>query len=262
MNNRSTAFVSPVWIVIPAAGVGTRMGAACPKQYLPLAGATVLQITLQKMLTLPEITGVVVAVSDDDTAWHGLEIANHPMIHRVSGGKERADSVMNALIYLQQQNVPSDHWILVHDAARPCVQLPMIEQLRLQVEQAASDGTASGGILAKPVADTLKRVEASRITDTEDRRDLWQAHTPQMFRLQSLQQCLQLAQDQQLPVTDEASAMEYQGVHCLVVDDRRDNIKITHAEDLLLAEMILQQQAAENPAGQHPHEINQQESRE
>ncbi len=233
--------LSPVWVVVPAAGVGARMAGDRPKQYLLLGDKTILQITLEKMLSLPRLAGVVVAVSKEDAYWPDQGFSDRGGIHTVDGGEERADSVLNALNYLHAMNVDSDHWILVHDAARPCVRPDMITRLRQQIEQ----WNSSGGILAKPVADTVKHVEAGAIQSTLDRRSLWQAHTPQMFRLGQLRQALLAAREQGFPVTDEASAMERQGVQPRVVEDRRDNIKVTHPEDLPLAEMILRQQAEE-----------------
>jgi 2-C-methyl-D-erythritol 4-phosphate cytidylyltransferase len=231
---------SPVWVVIPAAGRGARMGGDCPKQYLPLAGKTILQVTLEKMQALPQLAGVVLALSPADTHWAKTDFPEG--VDRIDGGKERADSVLNALNYLYEQGIADDHWVLVHDAARPCVQLEAIARLREQVERATNAGTAVGGILAKPVADTLKSVTGDSILATVDRSQLWQAHTPQMFRLAELRQALSDALEQCLPITDEASAMELKGIKPLVVEDRRDNIKVTHPEDLPLAEMILRQQ--------------------
>ena len=233
--------LSPVWVVVPAAGIGARIAGDRPKQYMPLGGKTILQITLEKMLSLPRLAGVLVAVSKEDVYWPDQGFSENEGIHRVDGGAERADSVLNALEYLQALGVHPDHWILVHDAARPCVRLDMITRLRQQIEQ----GNSGGGILAKPVADTVKRVEEGTIQSTLDRSSLWQAHTPQMFRLRELRQALLNAREHGFPVTDEASAMERQGARPQVVEDRRDNIKVTHPEDLPLAEMILRQQAEE-----------------
>lgn len=232
--------LSPVWVIIPAAGRGARMGSDIPKQYLPLAGKTLLQVTLDKMLTLPSLAGVVLALGPDDQHWR--QTAMPASVHRVTGGAERADTVLNALNYLEEQGVNPQHWVLVHDAARPCVQPAAIARLRLAVEQARLEGRAAGGILAKPVADTLKLTNASVIRSTVDRSQLWQAHTPQMFRLGHLQRALRVASQQSLAMTDEASAIEQQGGQVIVVEDRRDNIKVTHPEDLPLAEMILRLQ--------------------
>lgn len=230
--------LSPVWIVIPAAGLGARMASEIPKQYLLLADKTILQVTLEKMLALPELAGVIVAINPNDNYWPTQGFAANTAVHTIKGGVERSDSVLNALNYLRAMNVSPDHWVLVHDAARPCVRLSSIARLRQQVEQSG----AVGGILAKPVADTLKRVTGERIQTTLDRNQLWQAQTPQMFRLGALRQALQNALQKGLIITDEASAMEQQDGQPLVVEDQRDNIKVTHPEDLPLAEMILQQQ--------------------
>lgn len=237
-----TSSSSPVWVIIPAAGRGSRMGAELPKQYLPLAGTTLLQVTLNKMLSLPQVAGVVLALAPDDP--HAQQLTAPAQVHRVAGGAERADSVRNALRYLQERGVSSQHWVLVHDAARPCVQPGEISRLRATVEHAYQRGEAVGGILAKPVADTLKLTERGSIRSTVDRSQLWQAHTPQMFQLGQLLSALVVAAEHASAVTDEASAVEQQGERVIVVEDRRDNIKVTHPEDLPLAEMILSQQAS------------------
>jgi 2-C-methyl-D-erythritol 4-phosphate cytidylyltransferase len=212
--------IQPVWALVPAAGLGTRMGQDLPKQYLPLAGKTLLETTLDKLLALPKLSGVVVALNDQDAYWPEA-LQRHPLVHRVNGGEERANSVLNGLNYLIAKGVPASHWVLVHD--------PMA-------------GQCCGGILGKPVADTLKRAAGLLVEETCDRSALWQAHTPQMFRLGELCEALQQALSGDRPITDEASAIEQWGGRVLLVEDQRDNIKVTHPEDLPLAEMILRQQ--------------------
>lgn len=231
---------SPVpryWCVVPAAGVGARMGADVPKQYLPLLHKTILEHTLERMLQLPGLVGMLLALSREDNYWDQLSLSRDARITRVDGGVERSHSVLNALVALSGQAAESD-WVLVHDAARPCVTLASVHHLCKQLEQ-----DSLGGILAVPVSDTIKRVDsACQIIQTVDRSNLWQAQTPQLFRYGVLRACLtrSLAEGQQL--TDEASAMEYCGYAPRVVAGRSDNIKITRAEDLALATTILQQQ--------------------
>lgn len=226
-----------VWAVVPAAGIGSRMRANCPKQYLPLAGLSVIEHTLQRLLTLPVIEKIFVTISPNDAYWCDLDISKHPQIITAEGGKERADSVLNGLQSLT--NIAADNdWVLVHDAARPCVSVDAIEALLSKCHT-----HAVGGILGVPVADTLKRVNAKQgIEQTVDRSVLWQAQTPQLFRYKVLRDALARALASGAVVTDESSAIEYEGLLPLMVEGNSDNIKITRPEDLPLAEMILKKQ--------------------
>ncbi|HHB12845.1 MAG TPA: 2-C-methyl-D-erythritol 4-phosphate cytidylyltransferase [Chromatiales bacterium] len=226
-----------LWAVVPAAGVGRRMGADRPKQYLPLCGATVIEHTLRRLLAFPPIQAVVVAVGRDDPYWRELNLADSERVHRAPGGAERCHSVLNALELLAEIAGPAD-WVLVHDAARPCLTLEDLERL-----VARARTSVSGGILAVPVRDTLKRDDAGgHILETVDRSRLWHALTPQMFRLGPLREALREALGRNLVVTDEASAMEYAGHRPLLIEGRGDNIKITRPEDLALAEFFLHRQ--------------------
>lgn len=225
------------WIVVPAAGIGTRMRSELPKQYLSLRGKTLLECTLERLLGLPNISGIVLALAATDSYWERLPMAGNGRIAIVDGGAERSRSVLNALNYLTLQAKARD-WVLVHDAARPCVTANMIAGLRRHLSE-----HEVGGILGVPVGDTLKKVGSDHcIQATEDRRGLWQAQTPQLFRYQLLHQCLTRALAQGESVTDEASALELAGYHPAMVEGRSDNIKVTRPEDLVLAEAILQQQ--------------------
>lgn len=229
------------WALVPAAGVGARMGADMPKQYLPLAGQTIIEHTLQRLLQLPQLEGVILVVSPLDERWRELEIVGHPKVEVVSGGQERCDSVLNGLYHLETRLSKLD-WVLVHDAARPCVNLRDIEQLIEDLRE-----HLVGGILGVPVTDTIKRInEDYAIEATVDRRVLWQAQTPQMFRYGVLKESLEHALAQQQPITDEASAVEWRGFFPYMVEGQRDNIKVTRPEDLSMAELILQQQAAQS----------------
>ncbi len=212
------------------------MGAAYPKQYLPLAGKTVLEHTLERLLNLPDIAGIYLVLGADDAYWDDLPFAKHDRITRVIGGAERCDSVLNALAQLQDKASPED-WVLVHDAARPCIHIGSVMQLIEQVKN-----HPVGGILGVPVSDTLKHVADSVIHSTADRRLLWQAQTPQMFRLGLLRDCLQRALSEGKIITDESSALECYGYQPLMVQGRSDNIKITRREDLAIAAILLQQQ--------------------
>ncbi len=224
-----------LWVVLPAAGIGTRMAADRPKQYLDLAGRTVLEQTLACFAHHPRIRGIVLAVAIDDPWWPQLVLDASVPVHVVPGGAERAGSVLNALDLLDALGQAGD-WVLVHDAARPCLTRADLDRLIEVVEP-----DTVGGILAVPVRDTMKRADAEgRIARTEPREALWHALTPQMFRLGLLRTSLQQAMEAGVAVTDEASAIEHVGLRPLLVEGRADNIKITRAEDLALAAFFLE----------------------
>jgi 2-C-methyl-D-erythritol 4-phosphate cytidylyltransferase len=225
-----------IWGVVPAAGVGKRMQSDRPKQYLQLAGKTVIEHTLMRLLEADVFTAVAVAVSKEDPYWPELPISEHRQILRAEGGKERCDSVLLALNALQDQ-ANNDDWVLVHDAARPCI---TATDIRLLIDTLRQD--VVGGILALPCNDTLKHVDQVSITDTIDRSKIWRALTPQMFRFKALKHALETAAARGEVVTDEASALELQGLRPKIVEGRPDNIKITRPEDLPLAQFYLEQQ--------------------
>lgn len=227
-----------IWCVVPAAGVGKRFGSAKPKQYLDLNGKTVVENTLNRLLSLSEITQVVVALSAEDTHFKALKVAKDSRIKTVIGGNERCHSVLNGLRYLSEIGADQD-WVLVHDVARPCVRADDVRKLLQQVEQF----DAVGGILACPARDTMKRGNRiNQIEATVDRSQLWHALTPQLFRLGELRRAIEAAQEEGLLVTDESTAMERQGYHPLLVEGQHDNIKITHPLDLALTELYIQRQ--------------------
>ena len=223
------------WAVVPAAGVGKRMNADRPKQYLELLGKTVIEHTLSRLLAAEVFSAVVVAVSEEDPYWSELYIAKHPNIIRAKGGKERADSVLSGLQSIRNHADDND-WVLVHDAARPCITSEDIHHL---INNLINDDV--GGILALASADTLKNVQGKNILGTLDRSHIWRALTPQMFRYHSLKSALE-ASVGNLCVTDEASALELQGFTPKIVEGRPDNIKITRPEDLALAEFFIARQ--------------------
>lgn len=225
-----------LWFIVPAAGIGQRMGANVPKQYLSFADSTIIETTLTTLLNVTSLAGIVVAIHPNDVYWASLSISQHDKIHTVIGGDARADSVFAALVFLQHRINPRQ-WVLVHDAARPCVSVSSIEKM---ISELANNDV--GGILGVNSSDTLKRVDAQKkIEETIEREKIWQAQTPQMFRYGLLFAALAQALERKMAITDESSAMELAGHPVNMVTGRRDNIKITHADDLYVAEAIYKQ---------------------
>lgn len=225
------------WAIVPAAGVGKRMGSDTPKQYLPLHGKTIIEHTLQRLAQIDQIKGIVVAIAEHDTWWPKLQIECVRPLIMIKGGAERCHTVQNALQVLKA-DCADDDWVLVHDAARPCVRPGDIEMLMDTLE-----GHDIGGLLGMPVRDTMKRTDTENLVkQTVERAGLWHALTPQMFRYAMLSNALDKALEDQFLVTDEASAMEHAGYTPLMVEGHGDNIKITRPEDLSLASFYLQHQ--------------------
>jgi len=225
-----------IWVVVPAAGVGRRMGSETPKQYLQLNDKTVIEHTLRVFDLHDAISEVVVVISKEDEFWPSLDIKISKPLHIADGGNERCDSVLNGLKLLESKADDTD-WVLVHDAARPCLRK---EDLTLMLEILLQD--AVGGILAVPVRDTMKRSTAKNtIKETVERDNLWHALTPQMFRLGLLRAALESALKDNQVITDEASAMELAGYQPLLIEGHADNLKITRPEDLALAAFFLRQ---------------------
>lgn len=212
------------------------MSTNIPKQYLSLADKTVLEHTLDTLLSCRQLAGVVLVLSAGDGYWESIqERYLDQSLETTIGGTERCHSVLNGLQQLAGR-AAEDDWVLVHDAARPCVRLSDIEKLI-----SALSSKTDGGLLGVPVADTMKRADSEqRITATVDREGLWHAYTPQMFRVGQLRAALQHAIDNDLLVTDEASAMEHAGYQPRMVQGQRDNIKITVPADIELAAWYLQ----------------------
>ena len=231
MSTANTSIVA----VVPAAGIGSRMQADRPKQYLTIGSQTILEHTLLKLAAHPAISRVVVALSPDDQYFNQLPLQNAPWLTIVDGGASRAESVNNALAELAD-----NEWALVHDAARPCVSSIDISRLieRTDAKQ------FSGGILATPVRDTMKRACAENaypVVLRTERDNLWHALTPQLFRAGKLRTALAAALAAGAVVTDEASAMEFAGYTVELLDSDPANIKITRPADLPLAQFYLQQ---------------------
>ncbi len=222
------------WAILPAAGIGRRVGGVKPKQYLPLLDRTVIEYALQPFLKHELISRVIVCLSSSDHYWSSITVADHPKILLAAGGAERCHSVMNGLIAIERQAKDKD-WVLVHDAARPCLRQEDLTQL---IEQLKRDPV--GGLLATPMQDTVKRTAADQSVDqTLERDGLWRAYTPQMFRYGLLKKSLATVLDGDGMVTDESAAMESQGYRPRLIKGHGDNIKITHPEDLALASYFL-----------------------
>lgn len=226
-----------LWAVVPAAGRGARMGASLPKQYLTIAGRTVAEHTLSRLLAYARIKRVMVAVSPDDEYFARLPVSADPRVRTCAGGAERGDSVLNALESLAG-DASADDFVLVHDMARPCVRLSDIAKL---VDAATADPV--GAILALRVTDTVKQAgDDGRIAGTPDRERTWLAATPQMIRYGLLRDALHSARRAGVRVTDEAQAVERTGHAPQLVECARDNIKITRPDDLALAAFWLARQ--------------------
>ncbi|SFN58510.1 2-C-methyl-D-erythritol 4-phosphate cytidylyltransferase [Xenorhabdus japonica] len=262
------AFVEDHEIIalIPAAGIGSRMKSDCPKQYLDIAGKTILEHTVAALFEHPRIQRIIIALNPADTQFAQLPIASDPRIATVIGGEERAASVLAGLDYLA--GLPTDKaiWVLVHDAARPCLHRNDLDNLLRLIDHSVESPDVCGGLLASPVRDTMKRMvslsvektvgkqpsekESSTtnhtlIAHTVDRNGLWHALTPQLFPLQLLRNCLLKALAEQACITDESSALEHCGYRPVLINGRADNIKVTQPEDLALAEFYLSRKSKE-----------------
>jgi 2-C-methyl-D-erythritol 4-phosphate cytidylyltransferase len=229
-----TAPTPRIWAVFPAAGVGRRMAAGMPKQYLDLLGRPIVCWAVQSVLDHPAVHAGVIALAEHDDGWDATPVRYERPLHRVTGGAERSDSVLAALEFLIAR-AGRDDWVIVHDAVRPCVARDDIDRLL-----AAGLARPDGALLAVPVRDTLKRQEAGgRVRDTASRDGLWHALTPQLFPLVTLYEALNTALERGSPVTDESQAMETAGYQPLLVEGRPTNIKITRRNDLALAAAVL-----------------------
>ena len=219
-------------VIIPAAGIGNRMQNALPKQYLPLAGKPMISHVIQVFFNNPCITGIHLALSADDGFWQTLTLNPESKLKlHYTGGNSRSETVLNTLNAIEADD---DDWVLVHDAARPGLSSQLLEVL-LEVLQ----NDEVGGLLAMPVADTLKKSdETNRVEHTVSRQNLWQAQTPQMFRYATLKKALN---DFAGSPTDEAEAVEALGLQPKLVQGELSNLKVTYPQDLLLLETLFAQ---------------------
>jgi len=228
-----------VWVVIPAAGIGKRMQSDIPKQYLKINDKPVLEHTLNCFLFHPDVAGIIVVLNTDDYYWKNIKLSSShdKPIYTVEGGKERSDSVMQGLDYLSMvEQLPDDSWVMVHDAARPClVDKDINSLLSIRAENNV------GGILASPVRDTMKRAVSNEsiIFNTESRDDLWHALTPQLFRIGELKDAINHCLEKNITITDESSALEAMGKEVELVEGSMNNIKITQQSDFEMATLLL-----------------------
>ena len=223
-----------LWAAVPAAVSGSRMGGPVPKQYLRLRGRSILEWSVDRLLTSKRIAGCAIALPAGDTV-ASAALFEDPRVMRCAGGATRAESVASALDTLPGS---ADDWVLVHDAARPCLPESALETL---IDTVLESGI--GGLLAQPQTDTLKRVDASlAVRETVDREGLWRAQTPQMFRLHELREALRQALNDGRAITDEASAMESEGFPVQLIEGPVCNLKVTFPADLALADYWLDQE--------------------
>ncbi|MFV9616895.1 MAG: 2-C-methyl-D-erythritol 4-phosphate cytidylyltransferase, partial [Gammaproteobacteria bacterium] len=218
-----------------------------PKQYLLLNGRPVLEHTINTLLKNNNISGLVIALQQDDAYFADIKINSNKPVLRAAGGKERADSVLNAIktLFNYEQFDASNDWVMVHDAVRACLKQQDIDRL---VKEVAED--ENGGLLALPVRDTMKRQNVDKsvasVAKTINRENLWHALTPQYFNAASLKNALEKALLEDIKITDESSAMEFAGFTPRLVQGYEDNIKITRPDDLRLASLYLQSQNSDN----------------
>jgi 2-C-methyl-D-erythritol 4-phosphate cytidylyltransferase / 2-C-methyl-D-erythritol 2,4-cyclodiphosphate synthase len=236
------------WLIMPAAGTGSRFGESLPKQYVSVCGRTIIEWSLSPFAHDARCAGIVVALATDDPHWPRVAQKLGRSIISVQGGAERSHSVRNALQAIASQAQPQD-WVLVHDAARPCLSLQDLDLLLEKLET-----HPVGGLLAARASDTLKRAGAdATVEQTVDRTGLWRALTPQMFRYGDLSTALDRAIAEGRLPTDEAQALEWSGRQPQLVEGSPDNIKITHARDLVLAEALLRRRTMRVGSGIDVH---------
>ncbi len=235
--------MSKFFALIPAAGSGSRMGNKLPKQYLSLAGKPLIYHSVRTLCHSSEITGVFVVLAPGDNEWLKYDWSEFysKLVVFDCGGATRAMSILNGLkVASESSSIGDGDWVLVHDAARPCLSESLLNKL---LNELADDEV--GGLLAVPLADTLKRGGTdNRVEKTESRKDLWQAQTPQMFRYRLLVDAL--CRPGSITMTDDASAVEALGLHPKLVLSDVCNLKITYPQDLILAELILRAQQEES----------------
>jgi 2-C-methyl-D-erythritol 4-phosphate cytidylyltransferase len=230
-----------VFAFVLAAGQGTRIGDPVPKQYIPLAGKPMMFHSIEAVAAVSRVNAVLVVLAPLDRHWgaHDWTAMPEKVEAAFVGGAHRGESVLNALKHIESR-AAKDDWVLVHDAARPCILTELVDQF---LDEIGDDPV--GGLLAMPLADTLKRAEEDtlRVEETVSRAGLWRAQTPQLFRYGILRKGL----ERKITATDEAEAVESLGQAPRLAQGENSNIKVTYAEDLAIAEMILQRQGRVRP---------------
>ena len=237
-----------LYAVVPAAGIGTRMGADRPKQYLMLQGKTILEHTLEQLLLFSPIEKIILPVSKNDTFLSKLNIGNHENIIQCDGGEERYHSVLNGLQTLLNIGAQRQDWVMVHDVARPCIRQQDLTNLYQNVND-------QGVILGVQVRDTMKRTDDNgQVLSTVARVNLWHALTPQLAPLGVLLDAIEKAVNDGVQVTDEASALEHSGYSPKMLAGHPSNIKVTHPDDLQLADafLLMNAQLCASPAFETP----------
>lgn len=228
--------VNKVWAIIPAAGIGSRMSAKIPKQYLKIHGKPMLHHTLARICASPLIDGVVIGINPQDSRWSENRFTHSKILGLCDGGKTRRDTVLNGLKFLDGlDEVASSDWALVHDAVRPSIMQQDIQNLLSQ-----ANANKIGAVLGKKLVDTLKIADDSQsIQQTVDRQKFWRAFTPQVFRLSDLLRAIESSVADRVEVTDESMAIERLGLCPAMVEGHSSNNKITTADDLELASLFL-----------------------
>jgi len=227
-----------LWVVIPAAGIGKRMGVDIPKQYITVCDKAIIEHTVEKFTSRNDLQGILVALSNSDQHWSTLELSKNNKITTVTGGEERYKSVYNALCSLKNK-AGDDDWILVHDAVRPCITTFEIDQFIADLDHL----NGIGGILALPCFETMKKANTNHeIEETIDRKFIWHAQTPQMFRYKKLFLAIEKIMNENIFITDEAMAMELAGYKPILIQGTHSNIKITDQNDLKYLESFLRQE--------------------
>tara|TARA_B100000427_G_scaffold327983_1_gene340030 strand:+ start:2764 stop:3468 length:705 start_codon:yes stop_codon:yes gene_type:complete len=227
-----------LWVVIPAAGIGKRMGVDIPKQYITVCDKAIIEHTVEKFTSRNDLQGILVILSNSDQHWSTLELSKNNKITTVTGGEERYKSVYNALCSLKNK-AGDDDWILVHDAVRPCITTFEIDQFIADLDHL----NGIGGILALPCFETMKKANTNHeIEETIDRKFIWHAQTPQMFRYKKLFLAIEKIMNENIFITDEAMAMELAGYKPMLIQGTHSNIKITDQNDLKYLESFLRQE--------------------
>ena len=222
------------WVVIPAGGMGSRMASEVPKQYLEINRITIIEHTINVFLDNQDIHQIIVCLPENDERFSAIPVSGNSKVATTRGGDSRAQSVLNGLTSI---DADTSDWVLVHDAARPCLTSDLLASL---INQLRCDDI--GGLLAVPAKDTLKLSNQDQSVDsTIDRSTIWQAQTPQMFRYGILKNALGNALEQGLDITDESSSLEHAGYKPKLIEGDSRNLKVTTPDDLVLAKFLLDQ---------------------